>query len=79
MDKVRKDERSEHDQLKGHKYTFLKNKANLSPKRQEALQDLITLYPTLGDAYRLKVLFGDLWGMPDKQSANAFWATGALK
>jgi transposase len=72
MDKVRKDERREHDKLKGHKYTFLKNKANLSPAKQVALEDLITLYPTLGDAYRLKVLFNDLWGMPDKQSANAF-------
>ena len=72
MDSVRKDERREHATLKGHKYTFLKNKATLSPKRQAALQDLITLYPTLGDAYRLKVLFNDLWSMPDKQSANAF-------
>lgn len=74
MDKVRKDERREHDRLKGHKYTFLKNKANRSPAKQAALQDLITLYPTLGDAYRLKVLFNDLWSMPDKSSANVFLA-----
>jgi transposase len=33
---------------------------------------MITLYPTLGAAYRLKELFNDLWSMPDKQSANAF-------
>ncbi|HEY5138480.1 MAG TPA: hypothetical protein VIJ25_04070, partial [Methylococcales bacterium] len=30
------------------------------------LDELIKLYPTLGEAYRLKVLFNDLWEMPDK-------------
>lgn len=70
MDAVRKQERKEHDELKGHKYTFLKN--NLSDKKQSELSELITLYPTLGEAYRLKVLFNDLWSMPDKMSATAF-------
>ncbi|MCF6217827.1 MAG: transposase, partial [Gammaproteobacteria bacterium] len=36
--------------------------------------EMITLYPTLGKAYRLKELFNDLWGMPDKQTAEAFLA-----
>ena len=70
MDTVRKQERKEHEQLKGHKYTFLKNK--LSDKKQLELNQLITLYPTLGEAYRLKVLFNDLWTMPDKSSVIAF-------
>jgi transposase len=35
-------------------------------------QVLITLYPTLGVAYRLKELFNDLWTMPDKPAASAF-------
>ena len=70
MDTVRKQERKEHDLLKGHKYTFLKNK--LSDKKSNKLQELITLYPTLGEAYRLKTLFNDLWDMPDKKSATAF-------
>ncbi len=70
MDTVRKQERKEHNELKGHKYTFLKNK--LSDKKQSELSELITLYPTLGEAYRLKVLFNDLWDMPDKNSATAF-------
>lgn len=72
MNKVRMDERKEHAALKNHKYTFLTNKANLSPKKRQSLEDMITLYPTLGAAYRLKELFNDLWSMPDKQSANAF-------
>jgi transposase len=72
MDKVRKAERKEHDELKGHKYTFLKNRKNLSEKKEKSLAEMIQLYPTLGEAYRLKVLFNDLWGMPDKLAATAF-------
>ena len=72
MDKVRKSERLEHDGLKGQKYTFLKNRENLSEKQEKSLSEMITLYPTLGEAYRLKVLFNDLWEMPNKQAANSF-------
>lgn len=59
-----------HEQLKGHKYTFLKNK--LYDKKQSELSQLITLYPTLGEAYRLKILIYDLWTMTNKASATAF-------
>jgi len=74
MDKVRKAERKEHDELKGHKYTFLKNRQNLTAKQEASLTEMITLYPTLGEAYRLKMLFNDLWAMPDKWAASAFLA-----
>jgi len=33
---------------------------------------MIRIYPTLGEAYRLKTLFNDLWSMPDKPAADAF-------
>ena len=72
MDQVRKAERKEHAALKGHKYTFLKNPENLSETKQRELADMIQLYPTLGEAYRLKTLFNDLWDMPDKPAAEAF-------
>jgi transposase len=72
MDKVRKVERKEHAALKGHQYTFLKNPENLSDTKQAELAELIQLYPTLGEAYRLKTLFNDLWTLPDKPSAEAF-------
>jgi transposase len=72
MNKVRMDERKEHAALKNHKYTFLRNKENLSTKKRAALDEMITLYPTLGVAYRLKELFNDLWNMPDKPTASAF-------
>lgn len=48
MDNVRKNERKEHAQLKGHKYTILKDRKKLSEKKQCELHELITLYPTLG-------------------------------
>ena len=64
MNQVRIGERKEHAALKGHKYTFLRNRGNLSGKREAELTGLVTPYPTLREAYRLKVLFNDLWAMP---------------
>ncbi len=78
MDKVRKEERKEHEALKGQRYTFLKKRQNLTAKQEASLMEMITLYPTLGEAYRLKVLFNDLWTMPNKSAASAFleqWCT----
>jgi transposase len=72
MNQVRISERKEHDALKCYKYTFLKNRENLSDKKEKALDEMIKLYPTLDEAYRLKVLFNDLWEMPDKPAAEAF-------
>jgi transposase len=72
MDKVRQQERLEHEELKGHKYTFLKNQNSLSESKKASLEKLITLFPTLGEAYRLKILFNDLWDLPNKQAALAF-------
>ena len=72
MNQVRIDERKEHAALKGHKYTFLRNRENLTNKQEASLAEMIELYPKLGQAYRLKELFNDLWSMPDKSSAEAF-------
>lgn len=72
MDKVRQLERKEHDELKGHKYTFLKKQTRLSAERKEQLEKLIILFPTLGKAYRLKELFNDLWEMKSEDEATNF-------
>ena len=74
MDELRKLERKGNDMLKGHKYTFLKNK--LSVKIQEERDLLIEMYPKLGEGYRLVQLFKDFWDIPDKEEAEgylAFW------
>jgi hypothetical protein len=44
----------------------------LSEKKENTLVEMIKLYPTLGEAYRLRELFNDLWGMSNKQAAEAF-------
>ena len=72
MNQVRIIKRKEHDELKGHKYTFLRNRENLSDTKEKSLAEMIILYPRLGEAYRLKVLLNDLWEMPDKPAADAF-------
>lgn len=72
MDQVRKQQAKEHLILKGHKYTFLKNSANLSASKRESRAELIELLPKLGEAYRLKVLFDDFWDMKDGLEAAAF-------
>lgn len=72
MDEVRKQERKEHQELKGHKYTFLKNSDSLSASKKSSLNELIKLFPTLGEAYRLKEVFNDLWDMDSEKDATAF-------
>jgi transposase len=74
MDKVRKLERAEFAMLKGHKYTFLKQDKNLSEKQKEAKYGLLTLYPAMANAYRLKEMFNEFWSFKTKEEAGAFLA-----
>ena len=80
MDELRKLERKGNDLLKGHKYTFLKNK--LTPKVQDQRDFLLELYPKLGEGYRLVHLFNEFWDIPNKSEAEAylsFWCDLALE
>lgn len=74
MDTVRKleqrDNKALKESVKGHKYTFLKNFEGLSDKRRLELGRLMNEYPKLGEAYRLKVLFNEMWDQPDTASAE---------
>jgi transposase len=74
MDQVRREQRTQHMQLKGHKYTFGKSNKHLSPHQQRSRQTLIEWYPLLGDACRLKELFDDFWGMTNRSEAEGFLA-----
>jgi transposase len=82
LDELRILERKECQLLKGHKYTLLKNPENLSEKKQAELQNLITLYPKIGEAYRLKELFKEFWNIDTVEMAELFlkdWCEQALK
>ena len=61
-----------HRELKGNKYTFVRNRDTLSSKQEANLTMFTEAYPSLGEAYRLKVLFNDLWDMADAQAARSF-------
>jgi len=74
MDELRKLERRGNELLKGHKYTFLKNK--LKPELQQERDMLLELYPKLGEGYRFTQMFKDFWDIKDKEEAEsylAFW------
>ena len=74
MDELRKLERRGNELLKGHKYTFLKNR--LKPEIQQERDLLLELYPKLGEGYRFVQMFKDFWDLKDKEEAEsylAFW------
>ena len=74
MDEVRKRELKVHEILKGHKYLFLKNNKNLTARQKQDREQLIELLPTIGEAYRLKLLFNDFWTFKNKDEAAGFLA-----
>lgn len=74
MDEVRKMERRANFELKGHKYTFLKN--SLSVEKQIERNILLDKYKNLADGYTLMQMFKDFWAINDPEDAMgylAFW------
>lgn len=59
LDDTRKAEQNEKKLLKGHRFTLLKRKSNLSEKKMMELETLLLTYPTLGEAYKYKEGFFD--------------------
>lgn len=74
MDAVRKMESKGNFEMKGHKYTFLKNK--LSIKQQGVRNDLLDKFKNLSEGYTLMQMFKDFWNIKDPEEAQgylAFW------
>lgn len=74
MDDLRKSELRRHHSLKGYKYLFLKSEKNLSQKQRMERNDFLEMLPTIGHAYRLKVLFDDFWSMRSQEESVSFLA-----
>ena len=74
MDSVRKYERKQHIELKGYKYLFLRNKNKLTKSEMDTKSYFLNLYEDLGDAYRLKELFNDLWEFSSVDEAGGYLA-----
>jgi len=72
MDKLRKAERKEIEELKGYKYVFLKHDKDLTYKQKEAKYYFLTSYPKLGEGYRLKELFNDFWDIESEEEAGGY-------
>jgi transposase len=80
MDELRREERIGNDMLKGHKYTFLKNK--ISPELETKRTELMIMYPKLGEGYRLVQMFKDFWEIADKRQAEKYllnWCDVAIE
>jgi transposase len=82
MDEVRKKERVGNELIKNHKYTFLKANKKLSDKKRNELEHITMLYPHLGEAYRLKEMFLDVFDIQDKDLSMGymkFWCDLAVE
>jgi transposase len=82
LDEVRRLERKGNELLKNHRYTILRKYENLSLKKKYELDALLPLYPKLGEAYRLRQLFLDVFDVNDSEDAKGylwFWGDQALE
>lgn len=61
LDKTRKAEQEDKKLLKGHRFTLLHKKSNLSNKKLMELETLLLTYPVLGEAYKYKEGFFDVF------------------
>lgn len=53
------------------RFVLLRREADLTPERRDLLASWAKLYPTLGEAHRLKEAFYGLWDIPGKADAQA--------
>ncbi|WP_425421781.1 transposase [Phaeodactylibacter xiamenensis] len=53
---------------------YLKGEKKLSKAQKDKPDSLFKLYPTLDEAYWLKILFDDFWEMKEEQQAEMFLA-----
>ena len=56
VDKIRRTEQREYDELKNSRYLWLRNNSNLSEEQRQRVDYLGDTYPNIGLAYRLKEL-----------------------
>ena len=72
MDGVRKKERTGNELIKNHKYTFLHLNKKLTQKKRNEPEYITMLYPLLGEAYRLKEMFLDVFNIYDPEQAKGY-------
>ena len=70
VDTIRKLEHTDARLLKGHRFTLLYNKKNLSEKKAMELETILLTYPTIGKAYGFKESFADIFNECTKDSVE---------
>ena len=78
LDRVRKSEYArltgkDRRYIKGHKYTLLSHRENLSPDGRRGLRQLLAANKRLNTAYLLKESFGQLWDYRSEAWARRFF------
>ncbi|MDR1896941.1 MAG: ISL3 family transposase, partial [Prevotellaceae bacterium] len=72
LDEVRRLERKGNEMLKNHRYTILKKYDRLTAEKKSDLQIILDYYPRLGEAYRLRQLFLDVFEIGNKEEAKGY-------
>ena len=70
LDAVRKAEHKEAKLLKGHRFTLLYRREDLSPKKAMELETILITYPTIGWAYGFKESLADIFNECAKDSVE---------
>lgn len=69
VDQVRREDQKENQALKRSRYLWLRNAEDLSEEKKQNLEFLRALCPRIGQAYRLKELFREIWNLNTPQQA----------
>lgn len=72
MDKTRKAEANDKRLLKGHRFTLLHRKCNLRKEKLLELETLLLTYPQLGEAYKYKEGFFDVFSIEAPHEAVSY-------
>ncbi len=81
VDQVRRAEQKRQSLLRGTRYIWLRNPANLSQPQRATLDALPTRHLKTGRAYRIRLAFQELYDQPSAEAATGylkkwyFWAT----
>ncbi len=81
VDRVRRGEQKHQNVLKGTRYLWLRNPANLSDRQRATLESLPTRHLKTARAYQIRLAFQDLYQQPSAEAAAGylkkwyFWAT----
>jgi len=81
LDQVRREQAKEHKAIKGMRWLFLRNASDLTEKQACLVGDVTERHYILGEAWKLKESFRELWRQPSLEMARSFlleWIATAI-